>query len=212
MKVSISSSTFADFLDRILEGDKAGCRRLVTQLQDDQVPAIDLYVDLFSRALYEIGRRWESGLLSVAAEHMATAIVEDLLAQVFARLPRHKLVRKRAIVFCGADELHQVGGRMVADTLEFLGWDVAFLGANTPTADLLELVKTWKPDLVALSLTLETNLEKGLGALRALRANHPKLRLLAGGQAVKRNESRLGDIQDLTILSSLHGLVESFAV
>ena len=101
---------------------------------------------------------------------------------------------------------------MVADTLEFLGWDVAFLWANTPTADLLELVKTWKPDLVALSLTLETNLEKGLGALRALRANHPKLRLLAGGQAVKRNESRLGDIQDLTILSSLHGLVESFAV
>lgn len=208
MKTAGCSESFVPFLDALLAGDKPRCRALVEQLLDQNVSALSLYVDYFSAALYEIGHRWEHGQISVAVEHLATVIVEDLMAQVFARVARPGLGRKRAVVFCGADELHQVGGRMVADTLELSGWDVAFLGANTPTEDLVNQVESWNPHLAALSVTLERNLEKAVETLHALHRSRPHLLLLAGGQAVSKNLPKTSECPGVTTLSSLPELLE----
>ena len=81
----IPKNVFDLFLEALVQGRKAECRGIVTGLLDKGVPALTLYVELFSRALQEVGCRWERGELTVATEHLATAQVEDLLGIVYAR-------------------------------------------------------------------------------------------------------------------------------
>ena len=51
------------------------------------------------------------------------------------------------------DELHQVGGKMVADVFEMHGWDSFYLGSNTPISEMVRFAKERCPDAVGLSLT-----------------------------------------------------------
>jgi len=49
----------------------------------------------------------------------------------------------------------QVAGGII---MEFAGWRSVFLGANVPTGDLVQAVRDFDPDLVALSVGLVVNL------------------------------------------------------
>jgi hypothetical protein len=96
----------------------------------------DLYLLLFMPALREIGTCWAAGTLTAADEHQATAIVERLMARVYpgaAPPPQAPL----AVVACVEGNRHCVGARMAADFLADRGWRVHYLGADTPTLDLV---------------------------------------------------------------------------
>jgi DNA-binding XRE family transcriptional regulator len=74
---------------------------------------------------------------------------------------------------------------MVADLLAFDGWEVDFLGANTPTRDLVSFVRDREPDLVALSVTGNVGLPHAARAISALRDLPRPPRVLLGGLAVR---------------------------
>jgi len=65
------------------------------------------------------------------------------------------------------------------------GWNVNFLGANTPTQDLINFAKTTKPDLLAISLSLYFNLPVLENMLQLLNKEIPDLKILIGGQAFR---------------------------
>ena len=92
------------------------------------------YNNLFQKSLYRVGELWESNRISVAKEHLATAITEGLLNLVYPKLFEPEQYRKgrTILISCTANEFHQIGGKMVADVCELNGWDSHFLGANTP--------------------------------------------------------------------------------
>jgi MerR family transcriptional regulator, light-induced transcriptional regulator len=146
---------------------------------------VDLYVDLFQAALHEIGRRWQRNEISVADEHMATAIVQYVLAQVYERLPIPPPTKGRMLVAGVAGELHQLGANIVADVLESHGWDVRFLGTNVPTSGVLSAIEQHRPDVLGLSLTMPTNVPQFRETVASVRARFrdacPKI--VVGGRA-----------------------------
>jgi len=75
------------------------------------------------------------------------------MAQISARFARSGDAGT-LVAACVEDELHDVGLRLVADLFQVNGWQVHFLGANTPKPAFLSAVKTHKPDVVALSVTI----------------------------------------------------------
>ena len=185
MIATISPPIYQEYLAALLAGDRVRCAVIVQNICSGGVGLKDLYVNLFQRALYEVGELWERQRISVAVEHLATAITERLLAsvqpQVFGGPPR-----KRSIVIaCVADEYHQLGGRMVADLCELHGWRGHFLGANTPLTDLLCLISEHKPNLIGLSLSIYFNLPTLLKALDVLTVEYPGLPIVIGGQAFR---------------------------
>jgi methanogenic corrinoid protein MtbC1 len=121
----------------------------------------------------------------VAVEHLATAITEHMLTvvrpQVFSGSTRDRTI----IIACVADEYHQLGGRMIADFCELRGWRAPFLGANTPLADLLQLIEDRRPELLGLSLSVYFNLPSLLKAIDAVSSRFPNLPILVGGQAFR---------------------------
>ncbi len=185
MPDTVSEAQYLEFLDALLAGDRIRCTRTVQELMAGGVGLRMLYVQVFQRAMYRVGELWEQQRISVAVEHLATAIVERMLALVQAQVFTGPYRERKAIIACVADEYHQLGGRMVADFFELHGWRGYFLGANTPLPDLMRLIDELKPDMLGLSLSIYFNLPALLRALDAVTAAYSKLPILVGGQALR---------------------------
>ena len=134
-----------------------------------------------------MGELWETNRISVAKEHLATAITEGLLNLTYPRLFERtsNQSRKTSVISCAANEFHQIGGKMVADLFELNGWNGHFLGANTPVDHMLEYIQETKPELVGLSLSVYFNIESLKKGVEAIRTNFKNLDIFVGGQAFR---------------------------
>jgi len=187
----ITEELYSRFLELLLKGDRAQCTRIVRELLDQGIDIHGLYQDLFQRSLYRVGELWEHNRITVAREHLATAIIEGLLNLVYPRLfeKASRQKNKTVVISCAANEYHQIGGKMAADTFELQGWDAHFLGANTPVSDLLAHIQEVKPDLVGLSLSVSFNMPQLQKSIEEIRTNFHNLDVLVGGQAFRREGS-----------------------
>lgn len=205
--ISPDELTYQEFLEALIHGNRQQARSIFEGWMREDRPVRWLYQSIIQRALYEIGTRWESGLISVATEHLATAIVENIMNLVYPRLFERPSTGHSAVVTCAANEHHQLGGKMVADMFELHGWHSYFLGANTPSEDLVRLIEEKRPDAAAFSLTLNFNMDKLVHALKLVHATRPRLPLLVGGQALLAgHDPRLEALSGLTLMTSLDEL------
>ena len=175
----------ARYMEAQLVGDAARALRL---LLDDGV-ARGVAVPLLQRkvvreAQREIGRLWQENRISVAQEHMATAVSKAALSYLYEAAARAPSNGKRVLLSCVEGELHDFPARLVADDLDLAGFELRYLGANVSTDSLIESVIDDRPDLVALSATMFFNLPALQCALRRLRERvGPALPIMIGGAA-----------------------------
>ena len=146
------------FVQAILIGRRLEALMIARGALREGHAAMNVYAHVFQDALYEIGRRWENGQITVAQEHMATATVQYVIAQIYSELPVTAHSRGNAIVTGVQGEFHQVGANIVADMLEVDGWDVRFLGTNMPHRDILAAVADGEINLLGISATMLFNL------------------------------------------------------
>ncbi|HEX2173264.1 MAG TPA: B12-binding domain-containing protein [Dehalococcoidia bacterium] len=172
----------------LIDGDPERAADAIRRAHDAGASLIDLAEQVLQPALYEIGRLWECGDVSVAQEHQATAVTRDLLAQLAAAADHYPPKGQRAIAACAEGERHDLGLKMVATGLELAGWRVDYLGADVPTETLLSLVEGRRPDLIILSVTGDEFLPAANCVAQAVRDLTPdrRPRLQIGGQAVER--------------------------
>ena len=178
-------TTYQAYLGALIRGDRHHCRAMVEEMLQEKTDIKDLYVGIFQRSLYQVGELWECNKLSVAREHMATAITESLLPLAYQTIFSAPHCGRKAIVACAANEYHQLGGKMVADILELNGWDGFFLGANTPITDLLSLVDEKNPDMLCLSLSIYAGMPELIKLLERVRGQFAELPVIVGGQAFR---------------------------
>jgi methanogenic corrinoid protein MtbC1 len=186
--LSPASDELSVLLQRYLAAQLAGDRREALRLLVDEgllrgVPLQDIHLKIIQPAQYEIGRLWQENRISVAQEHLATAISQLALSHLYRHLPRDPSNGKVVMVSCVEGELHEVGARMASDFLEMAGFDVRFLGANVPTSHLVRMVREQMPDLLALSVSMTYHLPALRTALEQVRAIAPRLHIAVGGLA-----------------------------
>jgi methanogenic corrinoid protein MtbC1 len=203
-------STENPILNPLLAGDYKTTSGIVAQMMSDSVSVKEIYEGLLKPALYKIGELWEQNKISVATEHLASAIVESLLNEIYLRQSSTGKLEKTAIVTCLENEHHQIGARMVSDIFELNGWKVFFLGANTPKNDLLNYIRIVKPQLVAISLSIYFHLPTLESTLDKIRSEFSQLRILIGGQAFLRGgQEILAGYENVTYLPDLDA-IENF--
>lgn len=186
--LSPTSDELSVLLQRYLAAQLAGDRREALRLLVDEgllrgIPLQDVHLKIIQPAQYEIGRLWQENRISVAQEHLATAISQLALSHLYRHLPRDPSNGKVVMVSCVEGELHEVGARMASDFLEMAGFDVRFLGANVPTGHLVRMVREQSPDLLALSVSMTYHLPALRTALDQVRALFPRLPIAVGGLA-----------------------------
>jgi methanogenic corrinoid protein MtbC1 len=181
----LSKEQFEQYVQALIEGERGYCVKVVNDLLEQNVPIKRIYTGLFTRSLYQVGLLWESNIISVAREHLATSITESLFSLVYDRLfsVKKQSSGKKAVVCCSANEYHQIGGKIVADMFELNGVDSFFLGANTPTSDLLDMVDAEKPDYLAVSVAMKDNLGNFKNIIDRVEEQKTGIDIIAGGQA-----------------------------
>ncbi len=189
----------SNFMESLLSGHRSRCSELAHSYLENGMPIQDLYENIIKPSLYEIGRLWERNKISVAAEHLAAAIVETIMNELYHKVVSGKKEGKHVVVASVENEYHQIGVKMISDVFELNNWNSHFLGANTPTKELINFVKLVKPDILALSLTLYFHLMNLEEMVQIFRNEFPELPVLVGGQAFKHG--------GLDILQKHHNVV-----
>ena len=136
-------------------------------------------------AMEHIGELWESNSISVADEHLATAISHGVLIRLFDALSVTR-TRSRELVLLAAVEgqRHNLGLRMIADVLEGAGFEVLFLGADVPLDALRGFVAEHQPAVIGLGFGIATDVSHLAEAIQAIHEVSPEPRIMLGGRAV----------------------------
>lgn len=173
----------ATYLLAILEGDRRRASRLILQAADEGQSAPDLYFKVLQPAQEELGRMWLLGEINVAEEHFATATTRLVMSQLHARAVCGPANGKTLVAAAVAGNQHDLGIQVLADLFEIEGWRVIQLGANVPAEDLAQAVDFYEADLVALSVSLATQLPALEQAVAAVRASQrgAAVKILVGG-------------------------------
>lgn len=171
------------FLEAILAGDpRAATARARDAFARGGVPF--LYEQVVEPALRAVGDLWQEERITVADEHLASAVAQAAMAALYPEFPWPVVGGPKAIVACVAGENHQMGARMAADLLALDGWDVDFLGADVPAAALASRAGRVHAAMVGLSVTLPAHLPAAKAAVVELRSSGSEAKVIAGGRAL----------------------------
>jgi 5-methyltetrahydrofolate--homocysteine methyltransferase len=136
---------------------------------------------------YEQGRKFIPEML-LAAEAMTAAL--ELLKPALARSEVKKV--GRVVMGTVEGDVHDIGQRMVCIMLEGAGFEVHSLGADVPTDDFINAVKTKNPDILGMSALLTTTAPRMKGVIEALQKQglRDKIKIMVGGAILNQ---RLAD-------------------
>ena len=175
------------FTRAILQGQRKAAVGLVMEEIEKGAPLLDIYMDVLEAAQFEVGRLWEANAISVAEEHMATAITQYVIAQLYPRIRREDAIKGRMIITGVEGEHHQIGPNIVADVLEASGWDVRFLGTNVPHRSVLRAIEKHNANVVGISVTMLFNVPQSIHLIDSIcRAfGREQVRVVIGGSAFR---------------------------
>jgi MerR family transcriptional regulator, light-induced transcriptional regulator len=203
---------FKEMLDRL---DKEQCvSYILEKIAGLEIDIVTLYKEILTPVQYEDlctdgrsdGRIWQ--------EHVRTSIIRTIIECCYPYVVRerdHKYVstlKSRAVVVCPTEELHEIGPRMIADYFTLCGFNVLFIGANTPQKDILYGIKYFAPEYVAISITDYYNLLAGRNTVRQIAELKGSLsfKVILGGQACRTNSAACGQMGADMILDSFEDI------
>lgn len=208
----VSTETYGEYLQQLLNGNRTECVKIFQHLLDLKMPLDHIYENLIQKSMYDVGKLWETNKISVAAEHLCTALTENLLHLTYPLLFSAQQTRGKAVISCSPNEYHQLGGRIVADYITYKGWDCRFLGANTPLDDLITYLSNEKPVFLGLSAGTALSLDNLKRDAEKIKQRFPDIDIIAGGQAFchARDDHFSESFRYIGSMNALESYLESF--
>ncbi|WP_437496680.1 cobalamin B12-binding domain-containing protein [Sorangium sp. So ce1099] len=169
------------FAAALLTGNYVAARGVLHAALGDGLGHI--YERIVVPALQEVGTLWYENRITVADEHLASAVAQTAVASLYP-LIRWPAAGPRAVVGCADPELHTFGARMLADLLALDGWQTTYMGGRISSLSGLEDLDLREVRLVAVSITLEVHMPSTRALIQRVREQAPGAKVLAGGRAV----------------------------
>ena len=171
--------------DALRAADGGAAERVALESLQKGMSVETLYGRVIAPAMWRIGCLWEQGAITVADEHLATALTHRVMASVFGSSLGRATPRPGRILLAAVEgERHALGLRMAADVLELGGYEVDYLGGDVPLDALMSAVDSRGPDLVGLSNTRASDVSSLEAAVSALREAFADTPILLGGQGI----------------------------
>ncbi len=143
--------------------------------------AEEVMMNVMQPAFGRIGTLWESGEITVAHEHQASAFLKVRLSQMLDAAGNNEL-GPAVVAACGPGEHHEVGLMMLAVTLRRKGIQVHYLGGNTPLADMAVYARSVGAQALLLSVNTDDSLLQFRADLHDL--NGLEIPVFFGGQTL----------------------------
>ncbi len=150
-----------------------------------------LYEEVIEPLMHEVGRRWRSGGLRICHEHLASAQVVAFLG---AMLASTNLAERgpTLVVTTPAGQHHEIGALLAALTAASEGWQVVYLGTNTPASEIAATALQRSARAVALSIVYPPDDPMLVDEVQQLRNLLPtEISLIVGGASAPAYGDRL---------------------
>jgi DNA-binding transcriptional MerR regulator/methylmalonyl-CoA mutase cobalamin-binding subunit len=139
----------------------------------------DLIVPLIER----IGTAWQSGEISAAEEHAASALIKEVLFTT-SRPFAESTGAPNLVVATPAGQLHELGAVLVSCTARRDGWQVTYLGPSLPAAEIARAAIRNQSLAVGLSIVYPSDDPQLPAELLQLRQSLPdEVSILIGGRS-----------------------------
>jgi DNA-binding transcriptional MerR regulator/methylmalonyl-CoA mutase cobalamin-binding subunit len=101
--------------------------------------------------VYKIGDLWHEGIIRVANEHLATAVIRSFLANM---IEQNEPSENAPIIISATPrgQDHELGAMIVGVTAAPLGWKVIYLGPNLPVEEIAAVADSLEAKVIALSI------------------------------------------------------------
>jgi corrinoid protein of di/trimethylamine methyltransferase len=174
--------------EAILTIDEETALEATQQLLDSGMEPEEILESGMTKALLELGRRWNCGEAFLPEVVAAAGIFERCSELVEPALlaKGDRKVSDKAIIATVKGDLHDLGKNIVGAMLKTVGLEVHDLGKNVPTEKIIEAVKELEPKIIGLSALLTTTMPEQENVIKALeeaglRAN---VKVMVGGAPV----------------------------
>lgn len=175
------------FLNALLQNDPASAARLVEQELAEVGSRAAVFADLIHPAQYEIGDMWYRGLIGVADEHRATALVETIVDRMSPTPTERPLLSVRCLLASIGAERHVIGLRLLAAAMADDGWEVEVMENPASVQDVMAVIDRARPQLVGLSAAYLPDPEPIKRAIRLVKERG--IPVMVGGPAFNRTPS-----------------------
>ncbi len=128
-------------------------------------------------AMREIGKRWQSGEISVAQEHFATGVLRERMLALGRNWGAG--IGPRALLACPPGELHDLGLVAFGVVLRDRGWRITYLGPDTPIETIARTAADLSPAAIVLAALNAEVFEAAADRIAGLARDAP---VLLGGE------------------------------
>ncbi len=171
----------AAILEAARQSDQARVERVLDEVLS-VLPALAASEQVLMPVQVAVGEAWHAGELDVAQEHAVSHAVRVRLLRLVHGAPADS--KRHVLCACFPDEQHDIGLLHAALKFRAAGFRVTWLGARTPTDDVVAMARHLLPDVVALSAGASVSTKALKSTTRAMREALPrKIRLVVGGAA-----------------------------
>lgn len=206
---------FPEFISYLDQQDKENCIRVtLSHLENKTLDTVTLYNEILTPAQNTRLCQTELKEICIWEEHVRTSIVRTIIECCYPYIVRERdekygsSHKGKAVVLCPPEELHEIGARMVADFFILCGFNVIFIGANTPQDDILNAIKYTRPKYVAISVTNYYNLVAARNVVEKILDLKAAIyfQLILGGQACRRNPDTCWQLGTDRVLDSFEDI------
>ena len=146
-----------------------------------------------------VGEAWHQGRLSVAQEHMTSALLRNL-AGALVRLYRRTSPAGRLLFATPGGEHHEFGILLSAMLAAGGGFGIVYLGANLPAAEIVTAARRTAPQAVVLGFIGANGAQAGLKELQEVARQLPsQIELWVGGTRGEASVTELKKTRALLI-------------
>jgi methanogenic corrinoid protein MtbC1 len=170
---------------------------------------IELYEHLLIRSMYEIDTLQDGEKLSIWGEHVRSGIIRTIIEVSYPYLLKIKkeTTKEKVIVLCPEQEFHELGARIVADYFTISGFDVTFIGANTPKSEFVMAINEINPDYIAISVTNYYNLVHTKRTIETIKREAlVQPRIIVGGQVFEKNRDLVDEVGADLFINTLESI------
>lgn len=144
--------------------------------------------------MVNIGEQWQKGTIRISHEHMATAQVRSFLGTL-VNAGNMAGTGPKLLATTPVGQEHELGALMVAVTAALGGWNVTYLGPNTPADEIAFATAQHGVSAVTLSIAYPADDPRLPAELQKLRRRLPaEAHLLVGGMAASGYQEVLDEI------------------
>jgi len=176
------------FFEYLAHEDKRSAVEFAYKLLNEELLSIEeLYLELLAPSLSQFNCTEKDEDICIWKEHFRTSVIRTILETsyvfILKRLKNIKKIDQKIVVLTPAFEYHEIGAIMNTHFFLLEGFDANYIGANTPKSEIIQAIRAYQPNYVALSVTNPYNLVITKQTTDEIRRFFPEVKIILGGQA-----------------------------